>query len=132
MKRLPVVALTLLLAACAQQSSVDRHTIHTAHLISEANFDPNTRLLLADSIRVMRPGFAAMYQQGVADRAAGMTKEQMENKAALLRDPANIPEAALKHRFLSQEYLADRPEKERKILAEALAATWRDGYEGRP
>jgi len=132
MKKLVISALALLLAACAQQTSVERHTVHTAHLLSEANFDPNFRLLLADSIRAMRPDFQAMYQQGVADRAAGMTRAQMEEKAACMLHPENLPEAAVKHHFLNQEYLADRPEKERKILAEALTATWRDGYEGRP
>ncbi|MFG6075836.1 Exc2 family lipoprotein [Erwinia sp. OPT-41] len=131
MKRL-VSALALLLCACAPQGSVECHTTHAVHQIADANFDPNTRMLLADSIRVMRPGFQAVYQAGVKDRAAGLSKAQMEEKAACLLKPENLPDEAVTHTFLGQTYLADRPEKERKILADALAATYRDGYEGRP
>lgn len=132
MKGLMISALTLLLSACAPQNSVDRHTVHAVHQLAEAGFDPNMRTLVADSIRQLRPEFQRFWQQGVDDRAAGMSRAQMEKKAAFMRDEANHPEAAVSHSFLGQNYLADRPEKERKIMAEALAATYRDGYEGRP
>lgn len=132
MKRLVISVLALMLSACASQTSVDRHTVHAVHQLAEAGFDPNMRTLLADSIRLLRPEFQTFWQQGVDDRAAGLTRAQMEKKAAFMRDTANHPEAVVTHTFLGQQYMADRPEKERKIMAEALAATYQDGYEGRP
>jgi|GEM_PF-2361652 len=124
--------LVLFLNACAPQSSVDRHAVHVAHQLSEANFDPHTRLLLADSIRQMRPCLQIVYDQGVKDRAAGLSRAQMEEKVASYLDPEKFPEETVKHRFLQQVYSADKPALERKILTEAMASVYRDGYEGRP
>lgn len=132
MKRVMISALALMLAACTAQNSVDRNATHAAHQLAAVHFDPNTRLQLANTIRLMRPGFEAAWREGAKDRAAGLTPAEMEARVASVYSPENFPDTALMYRFLDRKYLAEQPEKKRKILTDALKTAWRDGYEGRP
>lgn len=131
--RLMLLVCTLSLAACAgQQTSPERHAVHAIHQLAQVQFDPNFRIATADSIRMMKPALEKFYQQGKADREAGMTEAQAAQRIAQFSAPDFLPASQMTHQFVGQSYAADRPQKERKILIEAITATYRDGYEGRP
>jgi len=126
--RLFLLASALSLFACAgQQTSPERHATHAAHQLAQVQFDPGFHMLIADSIRIMKPGFEQFYQ----DRAAGMTPAGAEKRIAGFSDPEFLPASRMINTFVGKTYSADQPQKERKILIESLTATYRDGYEGR-
>ena len=136
-----ILTLPLLLTACAgSQTSVDKNARHMAHQIARLHFDPNTRPLTADNIRLMAQFLSQFYDQGKKDRAAGLTLAQAQQRVNCFRQQqagdaaGNSPFAleAQKSFFLTHQYTADQPEKRRTILLDGAIATYWDGYNGKP
>lgn len=136
-----------LLSACTHsQSSVDRNARHAALQLANIHFDPNTRPLIADNIRVTAKFLNQFYVLGKQDRASSLSMEQaqqrvlsfsssaMESKAL---PPSEHPAgpfdpSAQKSLFLTQVYAAEQPEKRASILLESAIKTYWDGYNGHP
>lgn len=132
----PLIAITLimplLLTACSgTQTSVERNASNAVSAINRIHFDPNTRMLRADSINALKPMMQELYDQGKKDRADGLTLAQAQQRVESFSNPA-VLSGGQKSRFLSQEYDADNPEKQRQILLEAGISSYWDGYNGRP
>ncbi|STW38488.1 Uncharacterised protein [Klebsiella michiganensis] len=71
--------LPLLLAACSgSQTSVERNASRAVSAIDRIHFDPNTRMLKADSINSLKPMMQQLYDQGKKDRADGLTLAQAQ------------------------------------------------------
>lgn len=137
-----------LLSACTHsQSSVDRNARHAALQLANIHFDPNTRPLIADNIRVTAKFLNQFYVLGKQDRASGLSMEQAQqrvlsftgsaaqSKAEMLpsEHPAGPFDAsAQKNQFLTQVYAAEQPEKRARILLESAIKTYWDGYNGHP
>jgi hypothetical protein len=134
-----IFALPLLLTACAgSQTSVDKNAQHMAHQIARLHFDPNTRPLTADNIRLMVQFLSPFYKEGKKDRDAGLSLTQAQQKVNCFsqqQDAAGSGPFSLeaqKSFFLTHQYTADQPEKRRKILQDGAIATYWDGYNGKP
>ncbi|MGE0968542.1 Exc2 family lipoprotein (plasmid) [Klebsiella sp. WOUb02] len=124
--------LPLLLAACSgSQTSVERNASHAVSAIDRIHFDPNTRMLKADSINSLKPMMQQLYDQGKKDRADGLTLAQAQQRVESFRNP-EVLSGGQKARFLSQEYDTDNPDKQRQILLDAGISSYWDGYNGRP
>lgn len=65
------------------------------------------------------------------DRSDGLTPEQTRQRVESFSYP-DVLSGGQKSRFLSQEYDADNPEKQRQIILEAAISSYQDGYNGRP
>ena len=139
----------LLLAACAPQSSVDGYARHVAAEINRIHFDPNTRPLTADNIRVAADFLRQFYEAGRKDRAAGLTVKQARLRVAgfsrnsvggekevddLLGEQVKGPfsPAAQWSTFNQQRYSAEQPVKRAGILLDAATSVYWDGYNGKP
>lgn len=124
--------LPLLLAACSgTQTSVERNASRAVSAINRIHFDPNTRMLRADSINSLKPIMQELYDQGKKDRSDGLTPDQARQRVESFSHP-EVLSGGQKSRFLSQEYDADNPEKQRQILLDAGISSYWDGYNGRP
>ncbi|MCW9529396.1 MULTISPECIES: Exc2 family lipoprotein [Klebsiella] len=124
--------LPLLLAACSgSQTSVERNASRAVSAIDRIHFDPNTRMLKADSINSLKPMMQQLYDQGKKDRADGLTLAQAQQRVESFSNP-EVLSGGQKARFLSQEYDTDNPDKQRQILLDAGISSYWDGYNGRP
>lgn len=137
-----------LLSACTHsQSSVDSNARHAASQLAKLHFDPNTRPLIADSIRVTAKFLNQFYVMGKQDRASGLSMEQaqqrvlsftrceVQSKAETLPSEHAVgpfDPSAQKSQFLTQVYAAEQPEKQARILLESAIKTYWDGYNGHP
>ncbi|RPD96128.1 entry exclusion protein 2 [Candidatus Pantoea deserta] len=130
-----ILAVSLLLSGCAgDQTSVNRNARHAAARLEKIHFDPNTRPLTADNIRQTAKFLDQFYELGKKDRAEGLSQAQAQQRVASFSAATSGPFAAAsqKTRILSQDYSAERPEKQSQILLESATATYWDGYLGRP
>ncbi|MCD9134353.1 Exc2 family lipoprotein [Escherichia coli] len=124
--------LPLLLAACSgSQTSVERNASRAVLAIDRIHFDPNTRMLKADSINSLKPMMQQLYDQGKKDRADGLTLAQAQQRVESFSNP-EVLSGGQKARFLSQEHDTDNPDKQRQILLDAGISSYWDGYNGRP
>lgn len=124
--------LPLLITGCsANQTSVERNASHAVSAINRIQFDPNTRLLRADSIKVMKPLMQQYYEQGKKDKQNGLTLSQAKQRV----DNFHCPESYTggdKTVILGKEYDADNPEKQQQIILSAAISAYWDGYNGKP
>ena len=129
--RFPAFLFVFLLSACASQlSSVDRQANHAAHQLAASHFDPSSRMLVTDTAKSIRPCLQQAYQHGVDDRQKGITRPQAEaNMQERLKNPDF---GQIRAFFVGKIYESDRPEQSRKIMLDAMVASYWDGYEGRP
>ncbi|WP_147197797.1 Exc2 family lipoprotein [Pantoea sp. CCBC3-3-1] len=131
--RFSAALFVFLLSACAGQlTSVDRQANHAAHQLAASKFDPAFRLNVTDTAKSLRPCLQQAWQRGVDDRQKGVTRLQAEANREALRNAENPALGQIGSIFVGKVYEADRPEKARKIMLDAMAASYRDGYEGRP
>lgn len=140
-----ILAAALLLTACAgPQTSVAVNARHVSSQIDKLHFDPNTRPLTADNIRLTAKFLSQFYELGKKDREAGLTLEQAQQR---VREFGGEPQAndqpgsshqgpfnsdAQKNTFITQQYSAEQPEKRTLILRNGATAVYWDGYNGRP
>lgn len=128
-----LILMPLLLAACtSNQSSVEKNARHMAYQLERIHFDPNTRPLTADNIRLMSQFLGQFYEFGKKDRAAGLTvaqaQQQVENFS---RGKGPFSPDAQTYTIINRSYDADQPDKRIEIMkANAIQSYW-DGYHGR-
>ncbi|STX60654.1 Uncharacterised protein [Klebsiella variicola] len=84
-------------------------------------------MLRADSINSLKPMMQELYDQGKKDRSDGLTPDQARQRVESFSHP-EVLSGGQKSRFLSQEYDADNPEKQRQILLDAGISSYWDGY----
>ncbi|CAM3720515.1 hypothetical protein BS639_14840 [Rouxiella silvae] len=126
------VSISLVLSACnSQQTSVDRNARHVAQEIAQNHFDPNTRPLTADNIRVMKPVMQQFYDIGKRDQASGMTPVQAMERALLI-GTSGIIQGGDKAMYAGQTYTVDDPITQQKMIAKGATASYLDGYNGVP
>lgn len=132
---LPLVFfIPLFLVACSgNQTSVEKSARHLAYKIERAHFDPNTKPLTGDNIRLMSAFLSQFYAMGKQDRAAGLTTAQAQQRVnSFSSDDGPFAPGAQKTTFINREYDADQPGKRSDILKQGAIATYWDGYNGRP
>lgn len=129
---LPVIITSLLLNACSsQQTSVEKNARHAASRVAKIHFDPNSRPLTADSIKVMKPVLQQFYDLGKKDHADGLTLTQARQRAENFKCPGVINNSNTTT-ILGKTYEADEPAKQSQIILDSAVATYWDGYNGRP
>lgn len=131
-RSLPLLAVFLLCACTASQTSVERHARHATFQLANAHFDPNTKTDISSSTKSALPFFEQFYQAGSKDRINGLTREQAQKRVEEFRNPDFLPESEQKSTMFNQTYTADSQKKQREILLENAIATYWDGYQGRP
>lgn len=122
----------LFLAGCSgMQSSPERHASHAAHVLATQHFDPNTLIKVTDSARMMTPLMTQFYEQGKKDRASGLSVADAQKKEADLYSKEFASRFITQESFINRQYNLEDPAK-RKTMIDAMAASYRDGFEGRP
>ena len=129
-----VFFIPLFLVACSgNQTSVEKNARHLAYKIERAHFDPNTKPLTGDNIRLMSAFLSQFYAMGKKDRATGLTTAQAQQRVnSFSSDDGPFSPGAQKTTFINRDYDADQPGKRSDILKQGAIATYWDGYNGRP
>ena len=129
--RLGLLLLPLAVTACvSSKSAVDRHATHLAYQIAKADFDPNFRTQITNTIRSSAKFLQPFNLEGEKDRAAGLTPAQARTKIASLKDPTVFPSSGQKYTFINRKYSADNAEKLRLLSLDAATETYMDGFNG--
>lgn len=124
--------LPLLLTACAgAKTSVERNASHAVSALRRIQFAPDVRMPRADSINSLKPVMQEFYNLGKKDRADGLNPEQARQRVESFSH-SDVLSGRQISGFLSQEFDADNPEKQRQIILEAAISSYQDGYNGRP
>lgn len=126
-----LLAAALLCACTTQTSSPERHAKHAIYQIDSDHFDPNSRTLITDTIRMSVPFFDQFYQEGKKDRANGLTPQQAKEKENYFRSPEFAKMWERKQHFINTEYSPSDSQKQKNILMNEAIAAYYDGYEGR-
>lgn len=131
--RFVVVWLSMLLfTGCASSlPSPMRHAQHTAYQISDRHFDPNTRIHVNSTTKLLLPEFEKIYELGQKDRAQGLSHAEAQQRVNSMLTPESLPDSSMKMKFFTQLYSVDNPEQSRRIHIDGLTKTYWDGFEGR-
>lgn len=108
-----------------------RHAQHTAYQISHIHFDPNTRIHVNSTTKLLLPEFEKIYELGQKDRVQGLSRDEAQQRVNSMLAPDFLPESSMKMKFFSQQYSVDNPEESRRIHIDGLTKTYWDGFEGR-
>lgn len=139
-----ILPLTLWFAGCAAPaSSVERNARRVAIEVQKLDFDPNTRSLVADNTRVAKTFLQQFYTLGKKDRADGLTLAQARQRVASFSESVERTQAhasqksvfspdAQTSQFNQQQYSAEQPEKQARVLLNGATAVYWDGYNGQP
>lgn len=146
--RVTILLAVLAVSSCTNSlNSVEKNAHNAVSQIEKLHFDPNTRPITADNIRLTSNFLHQFYALGKQDREAGVSLEKAQKRVEsfsrntdanksdvddLLGEPLKGPftEEAQKSMFLNQEYSAEQPNKQRKILLDSAIKTYWDGYYG--
>lgn len=122
----------LLLTGCASSlPSPERHAQHTAYQIAHIHFDPNTRIHVNSTTKLLLPEFEKIYALGQKDCAQGLSHTEAQETVNSMLTSESLPDSNMKMKFFSQQYSVDNPEASRRIHIEGLTKTYWDGFEGR-
>lgn len=117
--------------ACTSQTSADRNAQRAAMDIAQIHFDPNSRPLTADNIRVLKPLMQHFYDIGKQDRAEKLPLTKAMEKARIVDCPGVI-QGDDKTIFAGKMYEAEDAAAQQKIVASSAKSAYLDGYNGVP
>lgn len=75
---------TLMTTACTPKTSAERHARQYVYAADDG-FNPNFYVKKADSTRMMVPFFRQFHDMGVRDRAAGVSREEAQQRVSQFR-----------------------------------------------
>lgn len=126
-----VLSATLVTTACTPNTSVERHAQQYVHAADDG-FNPNFYVNKADSTRLMVPFFRQFHEMGIKDRAAGVSREEMQLRLSQFRSEDFLKSIQSKETFAGRTY-DDSSIPSPKVLeamGDAISATYMDGYDG--
>ncbi|CDZ86602.1 hypothetical protein BN1086_04944 [Citrobacter koseri] len=122
---------SLLLTACTPKTSAERHARQYVYAADDG-FNPNFYVKKADSTRMMVPFFRQFHDMGVKDRAAGVSREETQQRVSQFRSEEFLKSIQSEEEFAGRTYndSSTPSPKELKAMGDAISATYMDGYEG--
>lgn len=122
---------TLMTTACTPKTSAERYARQYVYAADDG-FDPNFYVKKADSIRMMVPFFRQFHDMGIKDRAAGVSREEAQQRVSQFRSEEFLKSIQSEEKFAGRTYndSSTPTPKELKVMGDAISATYMDGYEG--
>lgn len=122
---------TLMTTACTPKTSAERHARQYVYAADDG-FNPNFYVKKADSTRMMVPFFRQFHDMGVKDRAAGVSREEAQQRVSQFRSEEFLKSIQSEEKFAGRTYndSSTPTPKELKVMGDAISATYMDGYEG--
>lgn len=122
---------TLMTTACTPKTSAERHARQYVYAADDG-FNPNFYVKKADSTRMMVPFFRQFHDMGVKDRAAGVSREEAQQRVSQFRSEEFLKSIKSEEKFAGRTYndSSTPTPKELKVMGDAISATYMDGYEG--
>lgn len=130
--QLTMLLAIMVLTACTPKTSAERHARQYVYAADDG-FDPNFYVKKADSIRMMTPFFRQFQDMGAKDRAAGLSREEAQQRVIQFRSEEFLTSIQGTTTFAGRTYTdSSAPSlKALKAMGEAISAAYMDGYEGR-
>lgn len=122
---------TLMTTACTPKTSAERYARQYVYATDDG-FDPNFYVKKADSTRMMVRFFRQFHDMGVKDRAAGVSREEAQQRVSQFRSEEFLKSIQSEEKFAGRTYndSSTPTPKELKAMGDAISATYMDGYEG--
>lgn len=123
---------SLMSSACTPQTSAERHARQYVYAADDG-FDPNVRVIKADSIKMAVPFFKTFHDLGAKDRSSGMSVEDANKRADNFRSESFLNSIQSETIFAGTRYVDNKSwsAKQRKAMSDAISEAYIDGYEGR-
>lgn len=130
---LTVLLMVTGIAACAPQSSAERHARQYANVLANSNFDPNFVINKTDTTQGVMAWLKDYHEKGAKDKASGLSRVAAQQNASQFRSDNYVKSLNLTNTSNGKEFagIADSNPKVLKAMGEAIAATYMDGYEGK-
>ena len=122
---------TLMITACTPKTSAECYARQYVYAADDG-FDPNFYVKKADSTRMMVPFFRQFHDMGVKYRAAGVSREEAQQRVGQFRSEEFLKSIQSEEKFAGRTYndSSTPTPKELKAMGDAISATYMDGYEG--
>lgn len=126
-----VLSVTLVTTACTPDTSAERHARQYVHAADDG-FNPNFYVNKADSTRLMVPFFRQFHEMGIKDRAAGVSREEMQQRVSQFHSAEFLKSIQSEEKFAGRTYndSSTPSPKVLKAMGEAISAAYIDGYDG--
>lgn len=123
---------SLMNVACTPQTSAERNARQYVYAADDG-FDPNLRVIKADSIRMAVPFFRTFHDMGTKDRASGVSAEGAQQRVNEFRSDVFLKSIQGETIFAGKRYADNNipSANKRKAMGDAISAAYMDGYEGR-
>ena len=126
-----LLSLSLILTGCStQRTIVQRNADHLAWQMAEQDFSASLRTQVPDTAKNLTNFLQRFYDEGKKMRAAGVSEDQALAVAALLRERIIQGQLPSQNTFAGKTYTSSWSEASRKQVAQAVAGTFIDGYNG--
>mgnify|MGYP004705940729 FL=1 len=126
-----LLSLSLILTGCStQRTIVQRNADHLAWQMAEQDFSASLRTQVPDTAKNLTNFLQRFYDEGKKMRAAGVSEDQVLAVAALLRERIIQGQLPSQNTFAGKTYTSSWSEASKKQVAQAVAGTFIDGYNG--
>ena len=126
-----LLSLSLILTGCStQRTIVQRNADHLAWQMADQDFSASLRTQVPDTAKNLTNFLQRFYDEGKKMRAAGVSEDQALAVAALLRERIIQGQLPSQNTFAGKTYTSSWSEASKKQVAQAVAGTFIDGYNG--
>ena len=126
-----LLSLSLILTGCStQRTIVQRNADHLAWQMADQDFSASLRTQVPDTAKNLTNFLQRFYDEGKKMRAAGVSEDQVLAVAALLRERIIQGQLPSQNTFAGKTYTSSWSEASKKQVAQAVAGTFIDGYNG--
>ena len=126
-----LLSLSLILTGCStQRTIVQRNADHLAWQMADQDFSASLRTQVPDTAKSLTGFLQHYYDEGKKIHAAGVTEDQALAIAALLRERIMQGQLPSHETFAGKTYTSAQSDTTKKLVAQAVAGTFIDGYNG--
>ncbi|ARU95859.1 Exc2 family lipoprotein [Tatumella citrea] len=126
-----LLCFTLSLAGCStHRTIVERNADHLAFQMAEQDFSASLETQVPDTAKSLTGFLQHYYDEGKKIHAAGVTEDQALAIAALLRERIMQGQLPSHETFAGKTYTSAQSETIKKLVAQTVANTFIDGYNG--
>ncbi len=124
-----LICLSLSLTGCStHRTTVQRNADHLALQMADQDFSASLRTQVPDTAKNLTHFLQRFYDEGQKIRTAGVTEDQALSIAALLRERIMQGQLPVSDTFAGKTYTSAQSEASKKLVAQAVANTFIEGY----
>ena len=132
-----ILPLIFIITAChSQKAAYERISEHYVYQKASYESDPNFQTNIHASTKLAIPFFKQFYDLGIEDKKNNITNEDHQKRIAYFSSEAFINSLDEREQFISEKVHvetkrgADKPQIEKKIMADSIIEAYQAGYDG--